>query len=30
MVDHNKPFKDNIPYFGALLNEGELYDGQVW
>ena len=30
MVEDNYTLEENKPYVGAIVNEGELYDGQVW
>ena len=30
VLDDTKPLEENIPYVGAPVNEGGVYDGQVW
>ena len=29
-MDNNDPLEENIPYIGAPVTEGGLYDGQFW
>ena len=30
VVDNNEPLEENIPYVGAPVTEGGVYDGKVW